>query len=69
MHKPESALEDKNIEIVWNCDIQTDRQFRNQICKYHKKDENFLVDFVVLADDRVKLKESVRLDNYLYNSV
>ena len=63
MHKPESVLENEMHKLLWDFEIQTDyqistRPYNNQ----QKKRTRRIVDFAVLADHRVKLKESEKKD-------
>ena len=65
MYKPESVLENETHKILWNFEIQTDHLIlarkpdlvinlkkRGGICQ--------IVDFVVLADHRLEIKENKR---------
>ena len=69
MHNPASVLENYTYKLLWDFDIQTDQLIsarrpdfiiinkkKNRICK--------IVDFAVLADHRIKLKESKKKDKY-----
>ena len=69
MHNPESVLENETSKILWDFDIQTDhlisvRQPGPLIISKEKKPRK-IVDFAVLVDHRVKLKESEKKDKYL----
>ena len=63
MHNHTSVLENDTHKLLWDFDIQTDhlilakRQKKKRTCK--------IVDFTVLADHRIKLKESEKKDKYL----
>ena len=69
MHNPVPVLEKDTLKILWDFGIQTDRlisarsprpynnQQKKKICK--------IVDFAVLADHRIKLKECEKRDKYL----
>ena len=69
MHNPESFLENKTPKLLWDFGIQTDylisaRQPDLVIINMKKKTCR-IVDFVVPADHRVKLKESEKKNKYL----
>ena len=69
MHKPVPVLENDTHKLLWDFDIQTDHLIsarrpdliiinkKRKICK--------IVDFAVLADHRIKLKEYKKRDKYL----
>ena len=70
MHNPESVLENDTHKLLWDFDIQTDHLIsaRSQdliIINKKKKSTCKIVDFAVLADHRIKLKESEKKDKYL----
>ena len=57
-------------KLLWDFDIQTDHLFSARqpdlIIINNNKKENFqIVDFTVLADHRIKLKENEKIDKYL----
>ena len=69
MHNPVPVLENDSHNLLWDFNIQTDHLIparrsdliiinkRKRICK--------IVDFAVLADQRINLKESEKKDKYL----
>ena len=69
MHNPEPVLENDTHKLLWDFDIQTDPLIsarrpdliiinkKKRICK--------IVDFAVLVDHRIKLKECEKRDKYL----
>ena len=69
MHNPEPILENYTHKLLWDFDMQTDHLIparrpdliiinkKKRICK--------IVDFAVLADHRIKLKECEKRDKYL----
>ena len=69
MHNPAPVLENDTHKLLWDFDIQTDHLIsakrpdfiiinkKRRICK--------IVDFAVLADHRIKLKECEKKDKYL----
>ena len=72
MHNPAPVLENDTHKLLWDFDIQTDHLISargpdfiiiNKKKKKRKKEN--LVDFAVLADHRIKLKESEKSDKYL----
>ena len=73
MHNPESALENETHKFLCDFEIQTDHQIsarRLDIITINNNNNKRLrayriVDFVVQADHRVKLKECERRDKYL----
>ena len=68
-HKPESVLENEVHKILWDFEIQTDHLIparRPDLVVINKKQKTCrLVDFSVLADHKVKSKESEKKDKYL----
>ena len=74
MHTPESVLENELHKILWDFQIQTDhlisaRRPDLEIVKEKKKRKKEkitcrIVNFVVLADHMVKVKESKKKDKY-----
>ena len=68
MYKPKSDLENEMYKIHWASKIQTDQLIpvrRADLVITNKKRNWRVVDFVVLADHRVKIKESENRDKYL----
>ena len=76
MHKPESVLENETYKLLWDFKKQRDhlinaRQPTLVIApakkkkKKEKKRTCQIVNFAVLADQRVKLKEREKRDKYL----
>ena len=67
MYNPASVQENNTHNFLWDFDIQTDPQIpvrrpdiinkKMRICKF--------VDFAVLADHKIKLKECEKKDKYL----
>ena len=71
MHKPAPVLENDTHKLQWDFDIQTDHLISARrpdliiINKKKKKKICKIVDFAVLADHRIKLKECEKRDKYL----
>ena len=76
MHSLESVLENETHKLFWDLEIQTDHLISarrtdliiiNKKKKKKKKRKRIcrIVDFAVLADHRVKLRESEKNDKYL----
>ena len=69
MHNPASVLENDAHRLLWDFDIQTDYLISarrpNLIIINKKKRTCKIVDFAVLADHRIKLKECEKKDKYL----
>ena len=70
MYNPASVLENKTLKLLWDFDRQTDhlisaRRLDLRMINKKKKKTCKIVDFVVSADHRVKLKESEKNDKYL----
>ena len=68
MHDPESVLEKETHKLRWDFEIQTDHLIstrRPDLVIVRKKRSCPIVNFAVLADYRVKLKESENKDKYL----
>ena len=69
MHNPESVLENEMHKLHWDFEIQTDHIIsarRPDLIIINKKKRTCrIVDFAVLADHRVKLKECEKRDKYL----
>ena len=59
MHNPTSVLENYTSKLLWDFDIQTDFITINKNKRTCK-----IVDFAILADHRLKLKESQKKDKY-----
>ena len=59
MHKQESVLENETHKILWEFLIQTVEHEGDNYTNCH------LVDFAILADHRVKIKESEKIHKYL----
>ena len=69
MHNLVSVLENDTHKLLWDFDIQTDylvsARRPDLIIINKKKRDCKIVDFAVLADHRLKLKESEKKDKYL----
>ena len=68
MHNPESVRENEMDKLLWNLEIQTNHLIstrRPDLVIRTKKRTCRLVNFAVLADHRVKLKESEKSNKYL----
>ena len=69
MHNSESVLENETHKFLWDFEIKTDHLFpagRPDLMIVNKKKRTgWIVDFAVLADHKVKLKESEKKDKYL----
>ena len=70
MHNPASVLENDTHKLLWHFDIQTDhlisaRQPDLKIINNNKRRTCRIVNFIVPADHRIKLKESKNKDKYL----
>ena len=66
MHKPGSVLKDETHKILWNFKKQTDHLIPARRLYLVLTNKNcYLVDFTALADHRVKIKESEKIDKYL----
>ena len=69
MHNPESVLENEMLKILWDFEISTDHVIstrRSDLVIVNKNKTTYcIVDFAVLADHIVKLKESEKKDKYL----
>ena len=68
MHNPASVLENDTHKLLWDFDIQMDQQIRPDLIIINKKKKKRIckiVDFAVLADHRIKLKECEKKDKYL----
>ena len=61
MHKPESVLENEANKIFWNFEIKTDDPISarklDHVLYNKKKRTCHRVDFAILADHRLKIKE------------
>ena len=68
MHNPASVLENDTHKLLWDFDIQTDHLIllrRPDLIIINKKKRTCkIVDFAVLADHKIKLKESEKKDKY-----
>ena len=73
MHNPEAVLENETHRLLWDFEIQTDHliwakrpdlEIANKKKKKKKKKKKTcqIVDFAILADHRVKLKENEKKD-------
>ena len=74
MHNPAPVLENDTHKLLWDYDIHTDHLISarrpdliiiNNNKKKKKKRTCKIVDFAVLADHRIKLKECEKKDKYL----
>ena len=67
MLNPAPVLENDTHKLLWDFNIQTDHLIpvRRQDQKKKKKRICKIVDFAVLADHRINLKESEKKDKYL----
>ena len=66
MHNPAFVLENDTHKLLWDFDIHTDHLI--SVKKKKKKKEKRIcniVDFAVLADHRIKLKECEKKDKFL----
>ena len=61
MHNPTSVLENETHKLPWNFEIQTDHLISARRLTT-KKGTGKIVDFAVLVDSRVKLKENKKKD-------
>ena len=68
MHNPAPVLENNTHKLLWDFDIHTDHQISARrpdlIIMNKKKRTCKIVDFAVLADHRIKLKECEKKDKY-----
>ena len=69
MHNPTFVLENETHKLLWNFEIQTDHLFsvrRPDLVIINKTKRTCrIVDYVVPANHRIKLKESEKRDKYL----
>ena len=72
MHNPAVVLENDTHKLQWDFDMKTGHLIsarRPDLIKIYKKKKKKrtckIVDFAVLADHRIKLKESEKKDKYL----
>ena len=69
MYNPAFVLENDTHKLLWDFNIQTDHLIssrRPDLITINKKKRTCkIVDFVVLANHRIKLKENEKKDNYL----
>ena len=64
---PESVLENEIEKVLWDFEIQMDLPIqarRLDLILIKKKKKPQLAEFVILADQRVKVKESEKLEKY-----
>ena len=70
MHNPAPVLENATHKVLWDFNIQTDHLIaarRPDLIIMNKKETTCkIVDIVVPADHRIKLKECEKTDKYLY---
>ena len=73
MHESETVLENERHKILWNFKIQTDHLTParrpglvviNKKEKKKKKRTCYLVNFAVLVDHKVIIKENIKTDKY-----
>ena len=69
MHNPAPVLENATNKLLWDFNIQTDHLIparRPDLIIINKKKRTCkIVDFAVLTDHRIKLKECEKKDKYL----
>ena len=70
MHNPEPVLENDLHKLLWDFNIQTDHLIlarRPDLIIIKKKEKRIckIVDFAVLADNRINLKEGEKKDKYI----
>ena len=68
MHNPASVPENETHKLLWDFEIKTDHLIsarRPDLTVINKKRTCRIVNFAVLADHRVKLKERKKKDKYL----
>ena len=66
MHHLESDLKNETHKFLLDFDIQTDHQTTRPNNRQKKKKRTYrIVDFTVLTENRIKLKESKKDDTYL----
>ena len=70
MYNPAPVLENATLKHLWDFNIQTDRLIQARrpdliIINKKKKRTCKIVDFAILADHRIKLKECEKKDKYL----
>ena len=68
MLNPAAVLENDTQNLLWDFDIHTDQPIsarRPERIVINKKRSCKIVDFAVLTDHRIKLKESEKKDKYL----
>ena len=67
-HKPESALENEDYKILWNCNIQTHNvteAWRPDLVEVDKKRINCkIINFAVPVDSRTEEKEKQKIEKY-----
>ena len=66
--KPGSVLENKTLEILCDFDIQTDHlvlaRRLDLVLKYKKERNYLLVDFAILMNHKMKIKEKEKINRY-----
>ena len=68
MHKPEFILEIETYKVLLDFEMQKDHfiSIRRQYLEIIKKQQNLqIVDFAVLTDHRVKIKDNEKKDKYI----
>ena len=69
MHNPAPVLENNTHKLLWDFDVHTDHlisERKQDLITIHKKKGTCkIVDFAVLTDHRIKLKECEKKDKYL----
>ena len=69
VHHPESVVQNGMHKLLWDFEIQTDylilARWPDLVTANKKKRTCRIVDFTILADHRVKIKESEKRDKYL----
>ena len=68
MHKPESDLENKTHNIVFDFEIQMDHSIAarsSDLMLNNNKRTRHLVDFATLADNKEEMKDKEKINKYL----
>ena len=69
MHKQESILKNEANKILWDFEIQMDHLILARrpdlVLIIKKKRTNYLMDFTIPADRKMKIKESEKIDKFL----
>ena len=68
MYKPDFLLKNETHQILLNFDIKTDHQIPNtkaHLLWINMKKSNHLLDYTALLDQRLKIKKSEKMDEYL----